>query len=118
LTRKTWSIRQTSHAVGGARASLPHLAALRVSRSSTLWILRAIECRHAGCRLRHACLPATVLQRSQKIENVLLLTLCELLEVIDHTVGLRSVALMLSDRRQQIGGPTVVQEENALSQSP
>src|ERR1700674_4492853 len=67
---------------------------------------------------RHPAVRSEALQRPQEVEEILLLAPCEGPELIDHTVGLRSRALMLTDCGEQIGRPPVVQEEDALTESP
>src|SRR5215470_3270107 len=75
----------------------------------------------AGLRRRGFCNP---LQGAEEIEQVLLLTLAEVVEVVDDRVRLRRVvlrraaALVLPDRFDQVLGPSVMQEEDALTQAP
>src|SRR5580692_2998267 len=59
------------------------------------------------------------LQRAQKVEQVLLLLLRQpVLEKLNHRVGFRPPARMLIDGVDQIGRPSIVQEEDALAESP
>src|SRR5437660_1165218 len=58
------------------------------------------------------------LQRAQEVEDVLLLRGRQLVEFVDHCVRFGAVALMRLDRLQQIVGPAVMQEVDALSDAP
>src|SRR5262245_56092157 len=64
------------------------------------------------------------LQRTQKVENVLLLAVQERIEVLDHDVCFGSIegedasAAMREDRRLQVRRSSIVQEEQPLSQPP
>src|SRR5712692_10482233 len=83
---------------------------VRVSFSAYSSIARSTAVSCAATRL--------VLERTQEVEQILLLTLCEIFDAIDHTVGLRPGARMLTDRLEQICRPPIVQEENALAEAP
>src|SRR5713101_2364241 len=64
------------------------------------------------------------LQRTQKVENVLLLVFPEVVEVPDHCIRLRGVtgkdapALVRRNRLQQVRGSSIMQEEKPLPQPP
>jgi hypothetical protein len=58
------------------------------------------------------------LQRTQEIEQILLLWNVQLIEIRDRRVGLRSLALMRLDGLHQIRSAAVVQEKNSLPQAP
>src|SRR5262249_14951889 len=72
-------------------------------------------------------------ESTQEVENVLLLRLRERIEISDNGIGfgvagealqgeavlaVRTAARMRSDRLQKVSRSTVMQEENALTQSP
>ena len=67
---------------------------------------------------------ARLSEAAKEIENVLLLPLVECIEVMDHGVGLGRTELSVPatlvslDRLQQIVRSPVVQEEDALSETP
>src|SRR2546425_13052488 len=67
---------------------------------------------------------AAALQRTQEVENVLLLVVLELVEVSDDGVRFGSVAgeetpaAMRPDRLPQVRRSSVVQEQQPLSQAP
>jgi hypothetical protein len=64
------------------------------------------------------------LERAQKIQDVLLLWLAQLVEAIDDTRGLRrfemgiGAASVSVNRRKEIGRSTVVKKEDPLPESP
>src|SRR2546428_10575924 len=58
------------------------------------------------------------LQRAQEVQNVLLLALPEVVEVSHHRIRFGAIAAVRLDRHREVGGPPVMQEEDALSQSP
>ena len=57
----------------------------------------APACANAGCFLL-----VLALQRTQEVEQVLLLPLGEVVEIPDHAVRFRAIARMLLDRLQQV----------------
>src|SRR2546425_1132098 len=64
------------------------------------------------------------LQRAEEVQEVLLLLLAESVEVVDDGIGLgrrepqTGPALVRLDRLEQVGGAAVVEEEDALPQTP
>src|SRR5262249_7254150 len=58
------------------------------------------------------------LQRTQEVQHVLLVRLAEIPEVVDDRVGFRARTPVRQDGGQQIGGSSVVEEENALAEAP
>src|ERR1035438_7030840 len=58
------------------------------------------------------------LERSQEVDDLLLLLYAELIELFDDLVGLAATALMGSDGVHQVARPSVVEEEDALPDSP
>jgi len=63
--------------------------------------------------LRPVCL-----QRPQKVQQILLLLLGQMVVVVDHAIGFRAGAGVLRDGLYQVLRAAVVQEEDALAQSP
>ena len=61
---------------------------------------------------------AAELQRTQKIQQILLLLSVEALEVANHAIRFGTLAGVFPNGIQQVRGATVVQEENALPESP
>src|SRR5580765_7559069 len=61
---------------------------------------------------------AVASQRPQEVEQVLLLSLAQHVEVGDGAIRLREHASVRPDGRDQIGRPAVVQEEQPLTESP
>ena len=80
-----------------------------------------------------------LLQRTQEVQNVLLLGCSQVVEVVDHAVGFGAAAALSKaeaagvlsaitptvaaigvrlDCDQQVAGPAVVQEEQALAYAP
>src|SRR5262245_40549817 len=63
-------------------------------------------------------------QRPQEVQHVLLLALREAVEPLDHPVRLRRIAreaataLVGANGDEQILGPSIVQEEDALTEAP
>ena len=57
-------------------------------------------------------------QRAQESRQSLLISKAQLIEVVDHAVCLRALTGMLPDRDADIGGATVMQEEQALADTP
>jgi hypothetical protein len=60
----------------------------------------------------------TALQRSQEIQQVLLLHLREAVEFADHDVGFREKTLVRANGGDKIGRSAIMEEEYSLSQSP
>src|SRR5712692_5271652 len=60
----------------------------------------------------------TGLQRSQEVEDILLLLSRERIEGCDRPISFRARTGVCQDRLQQIRSPSVMQEEDPLSQSP
>ncbi len=58
------------------------------------------------------------LQRTQEVEKVLLRRVPEIVESVDDPVRFRAIALVFPDRLHQVLGPTVMQEEDPLTESP
>src|SRR5262245_8892940 len=58
------------------------------------------------------------LQRAQEVEDVLLASLAEIVEVGDDAVRLGAGARVLANGALEVRGPAVVQEEDPLSQAP
>lgn len=58
------------------------------------------------------------LQRAQKVQQFLLLCTGKFAEVVDYVCGFASAALVIFDRRKQIGRPAIVQQEDSLPQTP
>jgi hypothetical protein len=112
--RRGLAARGESPAAFGRRCIPPGCVAPR-SNTSGILTRRALP---AG---RIAALGATpdfhhgLLERPQEVEEILLLTLCEAPELIDHTVGLRSGAGMFKDRIQQISRQVPGRSESASS---
>jgi len=59
-----------------------------------------------------------LLERAQKINDLLLLLLAQLVELLNDIIGLASFAVVCSDGVDQIGRSSVMQEEDALSDAP
>src|SRR5580658_6308196 len=60
----------------------------------------------------------SVSERAQEVDNCLLVEGRELVEVGDHLIGLGAGTRMSLDRRDQAGGPAVMQEEDPLADAP
>ena len=60
----------------------------------------------------------TLLERPQKIQQVLLLHLAQIVERFDDGACLRAAAAVCGDGLEQIGGPSVMQEEDPLLSRP
>jgi hypothetical protein len=58
------------------------------------------------------------LQRTQEVKKILLLALPKVVEVSHHRIRFGANAAVRLDRHHEVGGPPVMQEEDALSQSP
>src|SRR5262249_47796943 len=58
------------------------------------------------------------LQRAQEVQHILLLGGGQDVKIRLHYVSFGAVALVLFDRHQQVAGAAVVQEEDALPQTP
>ena|ERR1700676_269430 len=78
--------------------------------------------RFQGClvppdRFDFSCFDAW-LQRTQEIDDCLLLLSSQPIEIIDDLVCLAALAAVISDGLHQVGRPSVMEEENALSDPP
>src|SRR5262245_62091006 len=60
----------------------------------------------------------TELERTQEVQQRLLVTPRQRIVVLDHLVGFRPAAGVLRDRYFQVVGASVVQEEDALTDAP
>ena len=60
----------------------------------------------------------SLLERSQKIDNFLLLLGAQLIEILDDPVCFAATALVSSDGFNQVVGPTVMEEKDTLSDAP
>ena len=58
------------------------------------------------------------LERPQEIDEFLLLLSSQLIEMFDDLVCFAAVALVISDGLHQIGCPSVMEKEDALSDAP
>jgi len=58
------------------------------------------------------------LERTQKIDDFLLLLSSQPIEMFDDLICLAGTALVISDSVHEVGGPSVMQEEDALSDAP
>ena len=58
------------------------------------------------------------LQRSQKVQQILLLAGTEVIEICHHCVGFAALACVCPDCLDQVGGAAIMQQEDSLSQSP
>ena len=58
------------------------------------------------------------LERPQEINNLLLLPSVQLMEMFDDLICLAARALVISDSVYQVGRPSVMEEEDALSDAP
>ena len=58
------------------------------------------------------------LERAKEKDQVLLVLVRQAFEILDDLVGLAFVTLMRLDRFHEVGGAAVVQEEDALPQTP
>src|SRR5262249_39695363 len=98
--------------------------ASRSSRTSRRkWVVRGSACRSEtrGGRRRRATPPCPLPQRSersQEVDQVLLIFRAERREVQDHGVRLTSLTGMQLHRLHDVAGASVVQEEHALPHSP
>src|SRR4029453_1998944 len=99
--------------------------ATQLGRRSNCWTIRH-RCTGRGSYDSLDCRVKTryELQRTQKVENVLLLAVQERIEVLDHDVRFGSVegkdtpAAMRPDRFPQFRRSAIVQKEQPLSQPP
>src|SRR5580658_9871423 len=57
-------------------------------------------------------------ERPQEVQDVLLDQRSRQIEVVDDLVGFRAAALVVLDRGQQVVGPSVMEEEDALADTP
>ena len=57
-------------------------------------------------------------ERTQEVEDVLLVLGGQLAKVLDHSIGLASRAVVLFDSLHQIGRASIVEEEDALPDTP
>src|SRR5207245_1383630 len=60
----------------------------------------------------------SLLQGPKEVENILLATFAQVIEVPDYSVRFGTEARMLLNCALQVRGPTVVQEKDALPQAP
>jgi hypothetical protein len=58
------------------------------------------------------------LERPQEIDDFLLLLSTQLIEMFDDLICLAATALVISDGVQEVGRPSVMEEEDALSDAP
>jgi len=58
------------------------------------------------------------LQRTQEIDNFLLLLSSQLIETFDDSICLAAMALVISDGFHQVGRPSVMEEEDPLADAP
>lgn len=58
------------------------------------------------------------LERPQEINNLLLLPSVQLIEMFDDLICLAARALVISDSAYKVGSPSVMEEEDALSDAP
>src|SRR5271157_4870817 len=58
------------------------------------------------------------LERPQEIDDLLLLLSAQPIEMLDDLIGLAALALVISDSVYQVGRPSVVKEEDTLSDAP
>ena len=58
------------------------------------------------------------LERAQKIDDVLLLLSGQPIEMFDDLICLAAKALVISDGFHKVGRPSIMEEENALSDAP
>ena len=58
------------------------------------------------------------LERSQKIDNSLLVVGTQLIEILDDLICFAATALVSSDGFDQVVGPPVMEKENTLSDAP
>ena len=79
---------------------------------------------YAGARIVEVSLISLELERSQEIQQVLLIRFRKLVEIRYDCICFRRVgrsataALMLANRSDQVIGAAVMQEEDALAESP
>ena len=59
-----------------------------------------------------------LLERPQKINNFLLFPVVQLIEMFDDLICLAAGALVISDSVYKVGSPSIMQEEDALSEAP
>src|SRR6185437_8722194 len=72
-------------------------------------------------RARHLRVPpefTCALQRTEEVQQILFLRGGQRIEIRDYAISFRAVAGMLRDCRQQVAGAAIMQEENALAESP
>ena len=60
----------------------------------------------------------SLLERSQKIDDFLLLLSAQLIEILDDPVCFAATALVSSDGFNQVVGPPVMKEKDTLSDAP
>ena len=58
------------------------------------------------------------LQRTQEIDDFLLLLSSQLIETFDDFICLAAAALVISDGFHQVGRPSVMEEEDAMADAP
>jgi len=58
------------------------------------------------------------LERTQEIDDFLLLLSSELVELLDYFIRLAANAPVIADGLHEVGRPAVMQEEDALSDAP
>jgi len=63
-------------------------------------------------------MPFFFLEGAEEIQQVLLLLGVEVLEVVDYGVGFGALAGVLVNGVDEIGGAAIVEEEDALAESP
>lgn len=57
-------------------------------------------------------------ERPQEIDHFLLLLRSKTFEMFDHPICLAAAAPMISDGLHQVGGPSIVEKEDALPNPP
>lgn len=62
--------------------------------------------------------PTVPLERTQEVQQILLLLRAQLFEIADDDVGFRTEAGVFLDGVDEIGGAAIVEKENSLTESP
>lgn len=62
--------------------------------------------------------PEPLLEGAQKINDLLLFLNGQLIEMVDDPIGLAAFALVSPDGLNQVGRPSVMEKEDALSDAP